>query len=90
MAATRQSKLISIYKALLHALYEFSRASGAAFDNVFDQALRDFLKKHGQPASLKEALLQSTRTHAANDPAPRRISAAARQRSAGNLSSRLV
>ena len=67
---TRQRKLFTIDTGLLQALHAYARESGATLNDLFDEALRDLLKKRGQPASLKQALVQSARTIAANDAAP--------------------
>jgi hypothetical protein len=37
------------------------------FQELFDEAIRDLLKKHGVPASLKEALSKSLIRHEANE-----------------------
>ena len=66
----KKRKLFSIEDAVLQALYEYSRESGARLDDLYDEALRDLLKKKAQPVSLKEALQQSARVTAANDASP--------------------
>jgi len=38
-----------------------------AFQELFDEAMRDLLKKHGIPASLKEALSKSAARHEAKE-----------------------
>jgi hypothetical protein len=43
-------------------------ASG--LQDLADEAFRDFLKKHGRPITLRDALLESVRLHPANDGAP--------------------
>jgi hypothetical protein len=48
------------------------------FQELADEAFRDLLKKHGQPASLKEALRRSANVSATVhrlDPAPARAAA---------------
>lgn len=48
----------------------YSRDSGERLDAIYDQALREYLKKKVQPIGLKEAFAQSARQFPANDPAP--------------------
>lgn len=59
-----------IARELIDALAEYSRQSDARLDDLYDEALRDLLKKKGHPASLKDALQLSTRQRAANDRVP--------------------
>jgi hypothetical protein len=70
-AMPRQRKLFTIDTEILQALYEYSHQSGDRLDALYDEALRDLLKKKGQPVTLKEALQQSARSVAANDPGPK-------------------
>ena len=72
MATAIRQRLVSDCAGILQALYDLSRDSGTRLDDLFDQALRDLLKKHRRPASLKDALLQSTRSIPANDREPSR------------------
>jgi hypothetical protein len=59
--------MLSIDADVLRALYDYSRDSGERLDDIYDQALRDYLKKKGQPVGLKEAFAQSARQTPAND-----------------------
>ena len=63
----RQRKMLSIDADVLRAAYDYSRDSGERLDDIYDQALRDYLKKKGQPVGLKEAFAQSARQTPAND-----------------------
>ena len=38
---------------MLRAIYDYSCDSGERLDVIYDQALRDYLKKKGQPVGLK-------------------------------------
>lgn len=62
-------KLIEFDPTTLQALELLGRDSMKDLQELADEAFRDLLKKHGRPASLKEALRQSTRQLPANDPA---------------------
>jgi hypothetical protein len=61
-------KQFAIDAGVLAALEAFSRDSGASLDGLLDEALRDLLKKHRRPLSLKDALRDSARALPANDP----------------------
>lgn len=71
-SAPRQRKMLSIDADVLRAIYDYSRDSGERLDAIYDQALRDYLKKKGQPLGLREAFAQSARQTPANDRAPPR------------------
>lgn len=60
-------KLIAFHPETLQALQLLGRDSMKDLQDLADEAFRDLLRKHGRPASLKEALRQSTRTLPAND-----------------------
>jgi hypothetical protein len=60
-------KLIEFDPQTLQAMELLSRDREKSLQALADEAFRDLLKKHGRPASLKEALRQSTRQIPAND-----------------------
>jgi hypothetical protein len=72
--------MLSIDADVLRALYDYSRESGERLDDIYDQALRDYLKKKGQPVGLKQASQQSARQAPANDRAPAKKRAAGKTR----------
>jgi hypothetical protein len=59
--------MLSIDEDVLRAAYDYSRESGHRLDDIYDEALRDHLKKQSQPVGLKEAFTQSARQVPAND-----------------------
>jgi hypothetical protein len=72
--------MLSIDADVLRALYDYSRESGERLDDIYNQALRDYLQKKGQPVGLKQAFEQSARQAPANDRAPAKKRAARKTR----------
>jgi hypothetical protein len=64
-------KLIAFDAETWHALHVLGRDSVKSLQELADEAFADLLKKHDRPVTLKQALRQSARKQAANDPAPR-------------------
>jgi hypothetical protein len=54
---------------LLTALETYSRTATIAMDDLAREAFGDLLRKHHQPAGLRDALKRSVRTLPANDQA---------------------
>lgn len=73
LEASGPRKLIEFDAATLQALELLGRDSMKDLQELADEAFRDLLKKHGRPASLKDALRQSTRQTPANDQANARV-----------------
>jgi hypothetical protein len=65
-------KLIAFDAETWHALQLLGRDSLKSLQELADEAFTDLLKKHDRPLTLKQALRQSARRHAANDPTPPR------------------
>ncbi len=65
-------KLIAFDAETWHALQLLGRDSMKTVQELADEAFADLLKKHDRPVTLKQALRQSARRQAANDPSPRR------------------
>jgi len=63
-------KRIQIDDETWQALQLLARDSMRDFQELADEAFADLLKKHHRPVTLKDALRQSARMHAANDEAP--------------------
>ena len=64
-------KLIEFDAATWHTLHILSQDSMKSLQDLADEAFRDLLRKHGRPATLKEALRESARKLPANDAAAR-------------------
>jgi predicted transcriptional regulator len=60
-------KIIEFDPETLRALDLLASDSMKDLQELADEAFRDLLKKHKRPASLKEALRESTRQYPAND-----------------------
>ncbi len=60
-------KIIEFDEETLRALELLASDSMKDLQELADEAFRDLLKKHKRPASLKEALRESTRQYPAND-----------------------
>lgn len=73
-AAAKRSKrkLIGFTPETLQALEMLAADSGKSVQELADEAFADLLRKHHRPASLKEALKESTRREPANDDRPPR------------------
>jgi hypothetical protein len=57
-----------------HAVHQLGLERGKSLDQLAGEAFRDLLKKHHKPATLREALRQSTQLLPANDLRPARYS----------------
>lgn len=64
-------KLIEFDAESWHALHTLSQDSMKSLQDLADEAFRDLLRKHGRPATLKDALRESARRLPANDAAAR-------------------
>jgi hypothetical protein len=60
-------KLIEFDAETWHALRGLSQDTMKPLQDLADEAFRDLLRKHGRPATLKEALRESARRLPAND-----------------------
>jgi len=65
-------KRVTFDRATWIALDLYARDSMKTFQEVADEAFADFLKKHGRPTDLKDALKRSARSIGANDNPKRR------------------
>jgi hypothetical protein len=63
-------RMIALRAELWQALEIMMRDSAKQLDALAEEAVTDLLRKHRRPASLKEALKESTRMLPANDDAP--------------------
>ena len=54
-------KLIEFHAEDLRALTELAEDRSTTLQELVDEALRDFLKKHGRPTDLKTALRESAK-----------------------------
>jgi hypothetical protein len=65
-------KLIEFTPEIWLALELLAKDLGTSVQALADEAFADLLRKHHRPASLKEALKESTRRLPANDDVPTR------------------
>jgi hypothetical protein len=71
--SSSRRKLIEFDPETWHALQLLSKDSLKSLQELADEAFSDLLRKHGRPATLKEALRASVRRFPANDePGPRK------------------
>ena len=68
--ATNKRKVFAVDTRLLQALDGLGRDLGLDLNALADEAFRDLLRKHRRPATLIDALRDSVRKVAANDPEP--------------------
>ena len=65
-------KRVVFDRATWMALDVYARDSMKTFQEIADEAFADYLKKHGRPTDLKDALKRSARSLGANDNPKRR------------------
>ncbi len=65
-------KLVEIDEATWIALVDLGRDRMSTFQELCDEALRDLLRKHNRPTTLKAALKSSLRQVPANDATTRK------------------
>lgn len=61
-------KLVEFDVETWHVLRVLSGDSMKSLQELAEEAFADLLKKHGRPATLKQALRESARRQPANDP----------------------
>ena len=61
------SKRVQIAPDMWASIKLLAKDRMVTFQELFDEAMRDLLKKHGIPASLKEALSKSAARHEAKE-----------------------
>jgi hypothetical protein len=66
-AARTRRKVIVIDEQVAAASEALARCRGISFAAIAEQAIRAYLKKEGQPLTLRGALTSSVRTIPAND-----------------------
>jgi hypothetical protein len=70
--AGSRRKLIEFDAETWQALHLLSKDSLKSLQELADEAFADLLKKHHRPVTLKQALRESVRRHAANEDAQRK------------------
>lgn len=68
--ARARRKIIGFEPEILQALELLARDSGRSVQSLAEEAFGDLLGKYHRPASLKDALRESTRRLPANDDVP--------------------
>lgn len=76
--ATR--KLIEFDAATWQGLQTLGRDTVKTLQELIDEAVRDLLKKHNRPTTLREMLRASARSTPANDVAPSKPAAKSRRK----------
>jgi hypothetical protein len=66
-------KRIQMETECWHAVAQLGLERGKSLDDLAQEAFLDLLKKHHKPATLRDALRQSTRLLPANDAKPARL-----------------
>jgi len=70
MAKGTKRKTVVIDGDVAYAMETLARYGDRDLNELAEEAFRDYLKKHGHPISVEEALRQSVRVIAANDRTP--------------------
>lgn len=79
----KRRRLFVVETDLLNGLQRLAEEGGRSADDCVAEALKDLLKKHGVPLTLKDALMASRRAAPANDRAPVKRAAIKPRRSGG-------
>jgi hypothetical protein len=77
-------KIIEFDAETWQALDGLRRDSMKSIQELMDEAVRDLLRKHNRPTTLREMLQASARTTPANDAAPEAVKRAPKRNSKAN------